>query len=134
MSYERTSSDKLTAYAAIQTGQARNARQTAEALFRPKPLAMSGDHVVKPITAAVTPQQGVRVPRILNVPKPDADSSQRPEQAAKPLPRASKKQVGGIPPSEHGRIRTLATYGMTIQQVAEVYEVAESEIEHIVSG
>ena len=38
-----------------------------------------------------------------------------------------------IPRSEYSRIRTLAAYGMTIKQVAEVYGVAAREIEQIVS-
>jgi hypothetical protein len=38
-----------------------------------------------------------------------------------------------IPPSEYGRIRTLAKYGMTLEQLAELYEVALDEVKRIIS-
>jgi len=37
-----------------------------------------------------------------------------------------------IPKSEHGKIRALATYGMTIEQVATVYDVTIDTIEKII--
>jgi hypothetical protein len=38
-----------------------------------------------------------------------------------------------IPASEYGRIRTLAKYGMTLEQLAELYEVALDEVKRIIS-
>jgi hypothetical protein len=39
-----------------------------------------------------------------------------------------------IPQSQFARIRTLAKYGMTVLQVAQVYGVAVGEIERILRG
>jgi hypothetical protein len=38
-----------------------------------------------------------------------------------------------IPASEYGRIRTLAKHGMTLEQLAELYEVALDEVKRIIS-
>jgi hypothetical protein len=124
----------LTAYAAIETEQARHAREAADAIFSPKQqTAVIEEQNCQSDAPAATKQRPARVPRILTVPQPpQPDLATELEQAAKPPPLASKQQVAEIPPSEHGRIRTLATHGMTIAQVAEVYAVAEIEIERIV--
>jgi hypothetical protein len=39
-----------------------------------------------------------------------------------------------VPPSQIGRIRALATYGMTPLQVAELYGVTVAEIERILKS
>jgi hypothetical protein len=54
-----------------------------------------------------------------------------------PKPRrvvATKRQVPKIPASEFARIRTLAEYGMTLEQLAEIYGVSVGEIERIVGA
>lgn len=129
MPHERTAAERQAAYTAIESEQARDARKVAESLFRPKPPPKIEDHLVA--ADAALPQEGTRVSRILKV-------SERPElppqmeMASKSLRHRTEAHVASIPAPEHDRIRTLATYGMTIRQVADLYEVAESEIERIV--
>ena len=66
------------------------------------------------------------------VPEPRAEA----ETPASPLNKrqATTKTVrpAKISASDYGRIRTLATYGMTLEQVAELYEVSLSEVERII--
>jgi hypothetical protein len=52
----------------------------------------------------------------------------------KPIKRRPpvKRQPLRIPPSQFGRVRALANYGMTQAEVAELYGVAVGEIERIV--
>lgn len=119
MPNERAATDKLTAYAAIETEQARHVREAAEAIFNPQQrTAVVEGQIVQSDAGAATKQQPGRAPRILTVSQPQR------EPAAEP--------VAKIPASKHGRIRALATYGMTIAQIADVYAVTESEIERIV--
>jgi hypothetical protein len=57
---------------------------------------------------------------------------------AEPKPPKPRKMVTGnrratkIPASEFARIRTLAEYGITLEQLAENYGVSAGEIERIV--
>jgi hypothetical protein len=57
-----------------------------------------------------------------------------PPAEAKPIKRrpAVKRQPLHIAPSQFGRVRALANYGMTQAQVAELYGVGVDEIERIV--
>jgi hypothetical protein len=52
----------------------------------------------------------------------------------KPIKRRSavKREPLHIPPSQFGRVRALANYGLTQAQVAELYGVGVHEIERIV--
>jgi hypothetical protein len=47
--------------------------------------------------------------------------------------RTGTRKAQKIPASAHGRIKTLATYGMSIEDVAGLYSVPASEIARIVS-
>jgi len=101
----------------------RNARQTAEALFAPRrPLP-------EPIRDASAPTgEPVRKPRVLSV----SSTAPYPRQerlaaAAGPTEQATPK----IPKSQFARIRAWRRYGMTTQQVADVYGAAVGEIERI---
>ncbi len=158
LSNDRTTTEKLDSYANIATDQARQAREAANALFKPRqPTPPATGHSVQPHIvvdppAAPSPPSAPapRVPRVLSVsaPQPEIEAkpppvftvapapkpvvAANPPAPAKPRRRTSKASAGKIPPSEHGPIRALATYGMTIAQVAEVYEVPESLIEDIV--
>jgi hypothetical protein len=102
-------------------------------------------------------QQPQRTPRILaalpslsrseekretpapSLPKPEtvADSSAPSggkTEASAPkgaVPQQARRQT---PASKHGRIRTLVTYGMTVEDVAEFFRVPVAEIAWIVSG
>ncbi|MBV8133323.1 MAG: hypothetical protein JO282_12565 [Alphaproteobacteria bacterium] len=42
------------------------------------------------------------------------------------------RKTGAIPASQFGRVRALASYGMTRAQVAELYGVGVDEIERII--
>jgi hypothetical protein len=46
--------------------------------------------------------------------------------------RTVKRSTGAIPASQFGRVRALASYGMTQAQVAELYGVGVDEIERII--
>jgi hypothetical protein len=58
------------------------------------------------------------------------------EAPAEPKPtrrqRMVRRNTGAIPASQFGRVRALASYGMTQAQVAELYGVGVDEIERIV--
>jgi hypothetical protein len=154
---DRTFTEKLDTYANIATDQARQAREAANALFKPRqPSPPATEHGVQPPIAAApatlspasTPAP--HAPRVLSVsaphpeieakpqpvltvtPAPKPEAAANPPTAAKLRRRMSKPSPGKIPQSEHGQIRALATYGMTTAQVAEVYEVPENVIEDIV--
>jgi hypothetical protein len=101
-------------------------REIAESLFKPMREADKG-HLVE---AASTAPKTVRVPRILGA-KVRRDPVPSAEHALEQPLRTTTDQFAGISVSEHGRIRTLATYGMTIKQVAAHYEVSEAVIERI---
>jgi hypothetical protein len=45
----------------------------------------------------------------------------------------TRRKTKKIPKSAHGRISALTTYGMTVEEVAEHYGVAASDIARIVS-
>lgn len=118
----------------------RNAREAAEALFKPKQPPQAAEDPAAPTDPSAPPSPPPRAPRILMVPQPQPvaapDPEPEPALARKPRTRrlgAPKERAGAIPRSEHGRIRVLTTYGMTIQQVAEAYGVAEGEIERIIT-
>jgi hypothetical protein len=130
---DRTAAGKLRAYAAIENKQAHHARETADALFDPKyQTAVVEDQNGRSDATAPTKQPPARVPRILAAAQPQPDSASEPEQVSTRPPHAHNQQIAEIARSEYGRIHALATHGMTIKQVAEMYGVAESEIAQIV--
>ena len=110
------------------------AREAAEALFRPRT-----DAETRPApgeTPMTEKQQSIRKPRILvaasAVPERDREPG-APADPASQARRATVKKAAKVPASKYGRIRALATYGMTVEQVAEIYGVPVNEIERIVS-
>jgi hypothetical protein len=104
-------------------GQITNARQAAEALFAPKRQSF------KEIDQEAAPPTGepIRGPRVLTI------SPAVPRHAQElAVPIGPKKQVKPkISKSQFARIRAWRRYGMTAEQVAEVYGVTISEIEGI---
>ena len=58
------------------------------------------------------------------------------EPAAEPKQKrrtaAIRRETRGIPASQFGRVRALASYGMTQAQVADLYGVTVHEIERII--
>ena len=63
-------------------------------------------------------------------------SAAKGEAPAKPQPiqrqRTGRRATRAIPASQFGRVRALASYGMTQAQVAELYGVGVDEIERII--
>ena len=97
-----------------------SARKVAEALFTSKPSTNS--------PSVPAPAAERRKPRVLQIvlPTPD-DRSEAPEVP----PVASESSARKTRRSEFARIRTWVKYGMTAAQVAQVYEVAVTDIERI---
>jgi hypothetical protein len=114
------------------------ARQAAEALF--KPIRQVSDRQAPQATGngtGSTEQQAKRQPRIFTIPPrlpaaAAAEAPPRPELA--PRAPAARRGRGTVPSSQFGRVRVLATYGMTTEQVAELYGVTADEVERILTG
>jgi hypothetical protein len=78
-----------------------------------------------------------RQPRIFAIPPQWPINTAKVEAPAEPKPtrrRATvRRETRDIPASQHGRVRALTSYGMTREQVAELYRVTVDEIERIMS-
>jgi hypothetical protein len=103
------------------------AREAAEALFRPK-QQLPANFSNGPASAESEIQ---RRPRIIPI------SAAEPHREAIAKPGTPRRETGSrirkIPKSEHGRVRALAGYGMTLDQVAALYGVPATNIERIVA-
>jgi hypothetical protein len=131
--------------------QINKARRAAEDLFRPKqpteraaPEKPSTEAAPSGEPAATTESSVPRKPRIIAIPAivpmgdyiaeepapPPASAVSREPKATK---APAKKRVPKIPQAQYGRIQALASYGMTLAEVAAFYGVPESEIERIVA-
>jgi hypothetical protein len=113
------------------------ARQDAENLFKPRPRSPTPEVLASPLNgAAPAEQQPRRQPRIFMIPPvvPMMAAKGVASAESKPIKRrlAVKRGSHHIPPSQFGRVRALANYGMTQAQVAELYGVGVDEIERIV--
>jgi len=114
------------------------ARQDAENLFRPRQQAPSADAPASaPNGPSSAEDQPRRPPRIFMIPPAVPMSAANGTTPAVPKPIRRQRAVGGetrkIPPSQFGRVRALASYGMTGAQVAELYGVGVDEVERIIS-
>jgi hypothetical protein len=104
------------------------AREAAEALFRPK------QHLTLDPSGAPgsTESKIQRKPRIIPIPAGE------PYRKTIAKPRTPRQTIGSrmhkIPKSEHGRVRALASHGMTVEQVAALYEVLSTDIVRIVAA
>ena len=113
------------------------ARQNAENLFRPRQQASIAD---APASAAngssSVAHRPQRQPRIFMIPPAASMSAAKVKAPARPQPMRRQRTVGRkireIPVSRFGRVRVLASYGMTWAQVAELYAVGVDEIERII--
>lgn len=109
-----------------------NAREAAEALFKPRPPAESAAAPTSAadVAPAAEPERR-RQPRVFVIPPQSqaspAETKPRPIRREPALPPQSRK----IAPAQFGQVRALATYGMTRAQVAEHYGVTEGEIDAI---
>ena len=126
-----------------QTASARNdrersnrTRQNAEELFKPKQQTTRDVPMSAPNVASSTETQPRRQPRIFSIPPAVPISAAKVEPGAEPKQIRRKvtaeRETGEIPVSQFGRVRTLTSYGMTREQVAELYGVAVDEIERII--
>jgi hypothetical protein len=114
------------------------ARQAAEDLFkRAQPKADA--EVTRPASNGDLPheQEARRQPRIFTVPPRLPPRPQvEPRTTVEPVRRktVAKPATRAVPPSQIGRVRALATYGMTPLQVAELYGVTVAEIDRILKS
>jgi hypothetical protein len=100
-----------------------NARRAAKELFTPKPQAPT-----EAAPNALSPgEQSPREPRILAISPAAPTRGAAVETPVSPRPPTMPK----IPVSQFARIRTWVKYGMTVSQVAHIYEVTVEEIERI---
>jgi membrane-bound lytic murein transglycosylase B len=116
--------------------QLRTAREAAEALFAPRrQVASSGTTSIRAEAPPAGTPAGSRKPRFLSA-APAAAVPARPAEAppaATPRRAISDDQKErAIPKSAYGRLRTLVTYGMTIEEVADLYGVPARMVEGIV--
>jgi hypothetical protein len=114
------------------------ARQAAEDLFkRAQPDADAESTGSMPNGHAPHEQEPRRQPRIFIAP-PRLPPSPRvePPVATPPIRQraVAKSPTRSVPPSQIGRVRTLATYGMTPLQVADLYGVTVAEIDRILKS
>jgi hypothetical protein len=111
--------------------QQSRARQAAEALFRPNrvPATAPAPASASASTASIpTDVKPVRTPRIFATPQAKLPEEPR-VVAAPPQPAPAKKRSPKLAASDHVRIRTLADYGMTAEQVAEHFGVPVDIVE-----
>lgn len=115
------------------------ARKAAEDLFKPTHPSPDPQPTGQVSNGSASEEQhSRRQPRIFTVPprlplSPKADHS----VATAPVRRrvaAKGPGTSSVPPSQIGRVRTLATYGMTPKQVAALYGVTVEEINRILKA
>jgi hypothetical protein len=113
------------------------ARRNAEDLFKPRPQSGPAD-TTAPAENSITSaeHQPRRQPRIFRIPPVVPMSAAKGEAPAEPKStrrqRTVRRNTRAIPASQFGRVRALASYGMTQAQVAELYGVGVDEIERII--
>jgi hypothetical protein len=113
------------------------ARQNAEDLFKPRPQSGPANAAAAAENCATPAEhQPRRQPRIFRIPPVVPMSAAKGEPPAEPQPihrrQTGGRDTGAIPASQFGRVRALASYGMTQAQVAELYGVGVDEIERII--
>jgi hypothetical protein len=85
--------------------------------------------IAPPLGAATSPP---REPRNIAAPLPEVKVEASTDPKSKPHGKPIKPRASKVPASQHDRIRTLASYGMTLEQVADLYGVPVGKIERIV--
>jgi hypothetical protein len=113
------------------------ARRNAEDLFKPRPQsAPAADATATAENSVLSAEQPRRQPRIFRIPPVVPMSAAKGEAPAEPKStrrqRTVKRNTGAVPAAQFGRVRALASYGMTQAQVAELYGVGVDEIERII--
>jgi hypothetical protein len=110
------------------------AREAAEALFKPKAPPAKAEPSTPQATPSATDLPAVRKPRIFAIPERKAPAGELPKPIAKARSKPSKVRQKRIPRSAHRRVRVLVEYGMTVEQVSELYGVSVSFIAAIVES
>ena len=113
------------------------ARRNAEDLFKPRPQSAPADATATAENSVPSAEhQPRRPPRIFRIPPVVPMSAAKDEAPAEPKStrrqRTVRRNTRAIPASQFGRVRALASYGMTQAQVAELYGVGVDEIERII--
>ena len=113
------------------------ARRDAEDLFRPRRQDSSEDvPAPDPNDSSSARHLPRREPRIFMIAPavPIGAANGTAPAGLKPIRRqqVTRRVARKIPASQFGRVRALASYGMTLVQVAELYGVGVDEIERIV--
>jgi hypothetical protein len=112
------------------------ARQNAEDLFRPRQQTIRAEGPTSaPDAASSAEPQPRRQPRIFTIqPQMPTNAAMAPPTEPKPIRRRAvvRRETREIPASQPGRVRALMNYGMTREQVAELYGVAVDEVERII--
>ena len=113
------------------------ARRNAEDLFKPRPQSEPADTKAPAENSVASGKhQPRRQPRIFRIPPVVPMAAEKGEAPAEPKSTRAERTVrphtGSIPASQFGRVRALASYGMTQAQVAELYGVEVDEIERII--
>jgi hypothetical protein len=114
-------------------GSVNPARDAAEALFKPKVQATVTSSDDAPASEPEVPRQ----PRIFTITPASVIAEERSEAVAtqkKARRTSSTRQARTVTRCDHGRIRALVRYGMTPEQVADVYGVSLKQIEQIVAS
>ena len=129
-----------------QTADARNdrerisrVRQVAEDLFKPRQQTASADVPTSAPDVASSPEhQPRRQPRIFAIPPQMSTSMAKAAAPAEPKPirrrAVIRRENREIPAPQLGRVRALTNYGMSQEQVAELYGVTVDDIERIMRG
>jgi hypothetical protein len=112
------------------------ARQLAEDLFKPRQQTIRADAPTSaPNAASSAGHQPRRQPRIFMIPPLVPMNAAKVEAPTEPKPiqrsAVIRRETREIPASQLGRVRALTSYGMTREQVAELYGVTVDEIERV---
>jgi hypothetical protein len=117
--------------------QVNKAREAAEALFAPKKqLKPTEAPTSTPIVPLQIQQPALRTPRIIAISATmPAAVIVGPSTDPKPKSRrqSSRRRVK-VPAIQHDRVRTLASYGMTLAEIADLYVVPVVVIDRIVEA
>jgi hypothetical protein len=117
--------------------QVNKAREAAEALFAPKKqLEPTEAPTSTPIVPLQIQQPALRTPRIIAISATmPAAVIVGPSTDSKPKSRrqSSRRRVK-VPATQHDRVRTLASYGMTLGEIADLYGVPVDVIDRIVGA
>jgi hypothetical protein len=121
---------------ATEANQITHARAAAEALFKPKKqVDLTAAPTFDPVAPLQVAQPEPRTPRIIAIPSttPVIEATIAPATDIKPKSRQGEsRRREKIPAVQHDRVRTLAQYGMTLAEVADLYGVSVDVVERIV--